>query len=253
MIKKMSLKISFWVLLMALLAISSFAIVEKLSLEKMTQKAQRIILGTVTHTESRWEKLGTGKRIFTYVYIDVEKDIKGAGTRLVEIKVPGGKVGEITEVVSDTPQFTPGEKAVLFLRNEYFQVVGWYQGKFSIRDDVVVGPGVRVNDFVNKIQQIDRETKLGPGVFPATQIMYSGEISKSRSGPSFGTPAQARLNMSSSRPGFLQKKRQKKSPDQSVSNADFKAQAGWTTIMTEGFEGSFPSGAWNVYGDPTWG
>jgi len=31
------------------------------------------------------------------------------------------------------------------------------------------------------------------------------------------------------------------------------AEAGWTTIMSEGFEGAFPSGTWTVNGDPTWG
>ena len=29
-------------------------------------------------------------------------------------------------------------------------------------------------------------------------------------------------------------------------------QAGWTTIMTEDFEGAFPGSKWTLYGDPTW-
>ncbi|UCH58714.1 MAG: IPT/TIG domain-containing protein, partial [Anaerolineales bacterium] len=30
-------------------------------------------------------------------------------------------------------------------------------------------------------------------------------------------------------------------------------QASWDTLMTEGFEGAFPSGLWSVKGNPTWG
>ncbi|MGA9348903.1 MAG: C1 family peptidase [Anaerolineae bacterium] len=31
-----------------------------------------------------------------------------------------------------------------------------------------------------------------------------------------------------------------------------EGMAGWTNIMTEGFEGDFPGGTWTLYGDPTW-
>lgn len=31
------------------------------------------------------------------------------------------------------------------------------------------------------------------------------------------------------------------------------APAGWTELMTQGFEGAFPAAGWTLYGDPTWG
>jgi hypothetical protein len=32
-----------------------------------------------------------------------------------------------------------------------------------------------------------------------------------------------------------------------------KVEPGWITIMSENFENSFPSGAWSLLGNPTWG
>ena len=73
---------------------------------------------------------------------------------LIDIKGPGGKVGEITEEVPDTPHFTPGEKVILFLKPEYFRVVGWHQGKYTIKDDKIVGLGVEINEFIKRIHTI---------------------------------------------------------------------------------------------------
>ena len=253
MAKKSFLKSVLWLFIMIFFSLSSFGIVEKLSLEKMTLKAARIILGTVTHTESRWEEFGRGRRIFTYVYIDVEKDIKGAGSRLIEIKVPGGKVGGMTESVSDVPQFSPGEKTLLFLRNEYFQVVGWYQGKFSVRDNVVLGPGIKVNDFVDTIQRIQKEALFGQPVLSVTRLGYGGAGVRSSERPFVGKPAQARLDRLRSKPGLLKENAKKEASDLSFSKQGTIVSAAGTTIMSEGFEGSFPTGLWTTYGDPTWG
>ena len=116
-----------------IISISTFGIVEKLSIEEKVRRANTIVMGTIEYMQSRWEGVNGGKRIFTYVYIGVEQYIKGVGGGQVEIKVPGGKVGEITEWVSDTPHFTTGEKVILFLKPEYFRVVGWHQGKYTIK------------------------------------------------------------------------------------------------------------------------
>jgi len=106
------------------------------------------------------EELDGGKRIFTYVHIDVEKYIKGSGQRLIEIKVPGGKVGKITEEVEDTLHFALGEKVILFLKPTFFRIVGWHQGKYTIRDNRIVGLEVEINEFIKKIQMIINEEIL---------------------------------------------------------------------------------------------
>jgi molybdopterin-binding protein len=139
-----------------------FGTVEKLNIEEKTKKASLIVTGTVKSTQSQWEKVNEGRRIFTYVYIEVEKYIKGSGGKQIEIKVPGGKVGEITERASDTPQFTVGERVILFLKSDFFRVVGWHQGKYTVKDNKVVGLGVEVNEFIDMIQRIiDKESYSG--------------------------------------------------------------------------------------------
>jgi hypothetical protein len=139
-------------LIIILLTVVAFGTVEKISLAEKIKRASLIVIGTVKLTQSHWEETDRGKRIFTSVQIDVEKYVKGAGKRLIEIKVPGGKVGKITEEVPDVPNFSTGEKVVLFLKPNFFRIVGWNQGKYTIEDDKVVGIGIKVDEFINKIQ-----------------------------------------------------------------------------------------------------
>jgi len=177
-----------------IISVSSFGIVEKLSIEEKIKRANTIVMGTVVFTQSQWEEVNGGGRIFTYVYIDVEQYIKGFGGSLIEIKAPGGKVGEITQWVSDTPQFIEGEKVIVFLRPEFFQVVGWHQGKYTVKDNKVVGLGVEASKFVNMIHKINRESDFGPLDALPTQINQSEEQLESKKTPGIGEPCSVVLN-----------------------------------------------------------
>ncbi len=141
-------------LIIIYLSVNAFGTVRKISLEEKTKKASLIVIGTIKVIQSQWEELDGGKRIFTYVHIDIEKYIKGSGQKQIEIKVPGGKVGKITEEVPDTPYFSIGEKVILFLKPTFFQIVGWHQGKYTIRDNRIVGLGIEINEFTKRIQTI---------------------------------------------------------------------------------------------------
>jgi len=133
------------------LAGSALAAVEELSLEELINEATLIIRGRVIDTNARWNADHT--LIYTYVTIRRTEYIKGtprAGDLVIE--VPGGTVGEITLWVSDTPTFEEGQEVILFLREEYFQVVGWFQGKYTIVDDVVVEKGIPLDQFTGQIK-----------------------------------------------------------------------------------------------------
>ena len=73
--------ISLIFLIIIYFSVNVFGTVRKISLEEKTKKASLIVIGTVKLTQSQWEELDGGKRIFTYVRIDVEKYIKGSGQR----------------------------------------------------------------------------------------------------------------------------------------------------------------------------
>ena len=184
--------------------------------------------------------------------MDVERYIKGSGDSLIEIKVPGGTVGEITEEVSDTPLFTTGERALLFLKSEFFQVVGWAQGKYTIRDDLVQGLEIPVDRFIKLIRQLDKEARFGPSDVLETRKGYAGIGFVSRETPNAGIPCALTLDVAPSPPSLARDDQKARIPGTGVSNEGLDVAASWTTIMTEDFEGTFPFGSWSVSGNPTW-
>jgi hypothetical protein len=149
MIKTRKVK-SFWffslavILLLLILPGQAYALMVKLSLEELTLEADSIITGTVIDTESQWD--ASGGNIFTTVKIAVTDNIKGSDEpEYISIIIPGGQVGGITQIVSDTPHFEPGQEALLFLNQlpwynlnlgstvpRFFEMCGNFQGKLKI-------------------------------------------------------------------------------------------------------------------------
>jgi hypothetical protein len=152
---------------------NGYALVVKMSLEDLSREASSIVVGEVTDMQSQWED----GNIYTDVTISVERYIKGAGGKEVTIKVLGGTVGDITQWVSDVPDFQIGERTLIFLRND--QVVGWHQGKFAIVNHEVMVEDVFVDeaDFINRIRDILGMPPLkidrGPEVAPAAPVITS--------------------------------------------------------------------------------
>jgi len=106
-----------------------------LSLDKLTQKAELIVLG---HCVDK-RVYESGKMIWTEYTIRVYEVLKG-NSRIKEVKVrqPGGEVGERGIKISGTASFFPLEESLLFLKKTSsgaYQPVGWAQGKFKIYYD----------------------------------------------------------------------------------------------------------------------
>lgn len=121
---------------------SGWTLMISLSTEDLTQEAENIIVGKVVRKECRYDE--EGKRIYTYVTISVEEDLKGkAGEKEITVRHLGGEVGEKGLMVSDTPSFEEDEEVLVFLRKgkkpEFKEVVGWMQGKFRVKRDEVTG------------------------------------------------------------------------------------------------------------------
>jgi hypothetical protein len=123
-----------WLSLLLLTAESTT--VEKLSLEELTRRSQKIVLGRCVSTESRWNEKNT--LILTFSKFSVSEDLKGQSHGSVTVMTVGGTVNGITQTVSGSPQFSPDEEAVLFLettKSRYWQPVGLSQGRFRIVKD----------------------------------------------------------------------------------------------------------------------
>jgi hypothetical protein len=105
--------------------------------EALARSAAVIVLGEVLSVESARSPDGA---IHTYVAIQPERVLKG-GLPLTPfvLKEPGGSVGEQVERIYGAPEFSAGERVLLFLarrRDRTLRTAHLSLGKFSIhRDD----------------------------------------------------------------------------------------------------------------------
>ena len=119
--------------LLALLVPTLPAADHQIPLRQMTGQTERIVLGTVINTSSYW---GDESRIYTDVLFSPEIALKGAVAGPLTIRVQGGVVGDAQMTVSDEPEFTPGERALVFLRRagNRYEVAGRDAGKVPLAE-----------------------------------------------------------------------------------------------------------------------
>ena len=76
----------------------------------------------------------------------VASTLKGLAAEVVEVRTPGGTVGDITQVVHGAPAFAAGEEVVLFLHREtaaHYTVESLALGKFEVTRAADGAPVVR--------------------------------------------------------------------------------------------------------------
>jgi hypothetical protein len=134
------------------------ALLQRLSLAELTNQADLIALGTVTDAGSYWNEQGTS--IFTDISVSIEDVVKGdvAGNQLT-VRLPGGQTGNITQLVTDIPTFTIGEKVFLFLQRQEgdtWLVVGGFQGKYIVENGDILGQGKSLPELISDIEKIMR-------------------------------------------------------------------------------------------------
>lgn len=206
-----------------------------LSPQELSDKSSLIIVGTIIKTESSWNAERT--KIFTFVEIEVEEYVKGQGDKTITIRVPGGTAEGITEEHTGNPTFSVGEKVLLFLNpgHPYSDIVGAYQGKYTIIDNKLLGKDEPANEFIKRL-------KIMTGKEPPD--------SKRLIVPERGDrePVKETLDIPLSKdikPIEFQKKQIEAESLGGIYNG----------VMSENFEGAFPSSGWNVLGGggPYWG
>ena len=106
----------------------------RLSLDQLAVAADAVARVRCVTVESRWEN----GAIWTVTTFEVLETMKGDLPAEIKARLPGGHVGHLTASVDGTPNFSPGEEAVLFLeqmRAGEFTVAGWVEGTFRISRD----------------------------------------------------------------------------------------------------------------------
>jgi len=132
---------------------SGHGLIEQLTLDELTARADSIVVGEVTDIACHEENKGN---IYTLITLSVEQTVKGKSEGEVMIKVPGGEVGGNRLIVEDTPSFQLGERVMVFLKkgeDDKFSVVGGFQGKFSIDENNMVGDAP-LDQFIDQVRVI---------------------------------------------------------------------------------------------------
>ena len=138
---------------------SAMALMLEMSTPELTQQAEAIVRGKVKDMKSEWDP--ERRFIWTLVTISVSHSIKGNSPEKqdVVVKIPGGEVGDIGQKTEDAPIFTTGEEVLLFLQPEVyrekkvFRVTGNFQGKHTIKDNMLIEKKMPVETFLGQIEK----------------------------------------------------------------------------------------------------
>ena len=204
----------------------------ELTRQEMAALASRIVVGEVTAVESFWNN--ARNNIHTVITLKVEADLKNPQTPAeIQIRVPGGRVGDIGQLVVGTSEFSLHERVIVFLNEGFDEVIGQAQGKFSISQDAVVGTRLKLIDFIDEIRCYVK--KQQPAVLGATKGTVSLQQFPERS-MFIITDAKTIARYDTTKSGEPDVKSAAESSRPSTA-------AGWMTIFYDGFEESFP-GSW---------
>ena len=103
-------------------------------LEELVEQADTSVAGEVVDMRSAYTS--EQREIFTTVTLRPDRRFRGGGRSLIRFRVPGGTVGDTRMLVTHTPVFAVGERALVFLSGESGRlprVVGGEAGKRHLR------------------------------------------------------------------------------------------------------------------------
>ncbi len=143
-------------ILLTVAANPSTALMRKIPIPELRERAHWIVIGRVGDVTSVWNPDRT--MIYSRARISVQDWIKGTKPRHeLVVRTEGGRVGRITCYVSDEPCFATGERVLLFLEPDpdspgTQKVIGLFQGKYTIKDERIVENGLALSDFMTRIR-----------------------------------------------------------------------------------------------------
>ncbi|HLL04374.1 MAG TPA: hypothetical protein VK539_27560 [Myxococcaceae bacterium] len=132
----------------------------RLDVPELSQNSDTVVHGTVRRVESRWS--GDRRRILTDVEIQVTESLKGQPGSTVLVIQPGGKMGDIGQMVHGTASFVPGEEVVVFLERKgasAFQLSGMSQGKYQVRRAADNTTALAVPEDTQHVLLLDPDTR----------------------------------------------------------------------------------------------
>ncbi len=144
--------------------------VRQVTINEMLEKAQFVFEGRVTALESRES---SRKRIHTYITFEITDIIKGEyGSNFITLRFLGGRVGDVTLVVSDMRLPQVGEHGIYFVeslnRMQVNPLYGWSQGHFIVERDAA-GIGRVMTNRRQPVKGVKQEASEGEAVEALSQ------------------------------------------------------------------------------------
>jgi len=115
------------------------SVIRLVDLSVLVRRADIIVRGTTLATVSSLTE--DGKQIHTVAKVRVQSALKGAPASEIEVRTPGGTIGDITQMVHGAPRLVEGQKVILFLHRvseRRFTIEGFAQGKYEVVNGHVV-------------------------------------------------------------------------------------------------------------------
>jgi len=129
------LLIPLWLVVLFTPSLTRATMVIPVAESDLAQHATAIVVGHVIHIASYWDS--SARQVFTQITLDVEETLKGeelTGSSLI-LKQLGGRIGQFQSWIDGSPEFTRGEKVLLFLSQNAdgsARVDHLFLGKFSL-------------------------------------------------------------------------------------------------------------------------
>ena len=176
----MDQKLLLTLFLVCILTPSAHGLMIEIHYEQLWEESDTIVLGTVTGITHHGMLSGMIYRIVTLSVESFYKNPLDAETLF--IRVEGGELGDRGVWVEDQPEFSVGERALVFLAETdqthegetVYRVYGLFQGKFTVEGDVAHAPdGLYLNISGQEFQPMpEGNIALAELVIPGNRTVY---------------------------------------------------------------------------------
>ena len=112
----------------------ALTVVER-SFEELVNRADTILIGTVTEQKAQWENPTQQNYIVTDTILNDVETLKGFSSDTFTLRNKGGKLGPYREYYEGLPQLRVGTRYILFVENNrkaIFPIVGISQGILKV-------------------------------------------------------------------------------------------------------------------------
>ncbi|MHB1847309.1 MAG: hypothetical protein ACYCWW_20995 [Deltaproteobacteria bacterium] len=149
-------------------------VMEALSLEQLTQRADAVVHGQVVGQTVRRE----GTNLWTTTELRVAEPLKGTAAGNLTFEQLGGTLDGRTQRIAGDAVFTLGEDVVVFLTKtpKGYVLYGFSQGKFTVAEDPVSGARTVTQDL-SQASLVVRRGEAAPARYaPPTLDDFRAEI-----------------------------------------------------------------------------